>query len=237
MPDPSHLAPGRGPALTRRAALAGALQALALLAACTNLPAPVLIEPASQAGTGAAPAPPSALPAAPDAACLARLPAAVAPTPLPYPGSTMQEPETGLHVTGPAHVLDLAAYRLAVTGKVARPLSLTFDELRCLPTMQAEVTLECPDFFIDQETLGGTSLAGLLALAGPLPGAGTVRFRAVDGYERDFTLAEVQAPEVFLAYRLGDRLLPASHGFPLRAVIPGRQGSTWMKWLLGMEVS
>jgi DMSO/TMAO reductase YedYZ molybdopterin-dependent catalytic subunit len=165
-----------------------------------------------------------------------RLPAVVAPTPLPYPGSTQKEPETGLHVTGPAHVMDLAAYRLQVTGKVARPLSLTFDELRCLPRTEAQLTLECPGLFFDPQKLAGTPLANLLALAGPWAGAETMHFSAVDGYERDFPLAEAWAPENFLAYEWDGQLLPASHGFPLRAVLPARVGSAWMKWLLRIEL-
>jgi DMSO/TMAO reductase YedYZ molybdopterin-dependent catalytic subunit len=266
MSHPPRLAAGRGrallsrgTALTRRAAVAGTLQALALLAACTSLPAPLLVEsklpaggeapspsltptpvtPQATAGPGS-PAPSgqaqAASPNLPTASCIARLPAAIAPTPVPYPGTTQKEPETGLHVTGPAHVVDLAAYRLEVTGKVARPLSLTLDELRCLPRTAADVVLECPGFFFDPQRLAGPTIATVLGLAGPQAGAETIRFSAVDGYTRDFPLVEAQVPENFLAYEWNGQLLPASHGFPLRGVMPARQGSTWMKWLLRIEL-
>src|SRR6185436_14287706 len=39
--------------------------------------------------------------------------------------------------------LDQASYRLAVGGKVARPLSLALDEIKALPARTLRVTLEC----------------------------------------------------------------------------------------------
>ncbi len=243
MLEPPHAAPGRRPALTRRAALAGALQALALLAACTSLPGRMVAQFTPPAASGSTPAsgppPPAgqASPVAPDSACVARLSAVVAPTPLPYPGYNQPEPETGLHVIGTPHVIDLATYRLEVTGKVARPSSLTFDELRCLPRIEAHVDLECPRFFLDPQKLAGTTIAGLLALARPLAGAETIRLSAVDGYQSSIPVADAQAAENFLAYELNGRPLPASHGFPLRAVFPRRAGAAWTKWLVRIDVT
>ena len=136
-------------------------------------------------------------------ACLASLPTVVPPTPIPYPGYAQQEPDTGLHVTSNALHVDLASYRLKVSGLVNQPLSLSYDDLRCLPKVQAEVRLECPGYFVDWATLAGPTLASVIALAGPRPGVATVTLTSVNGYSTHFSLAEAQAEENFLAYEWG----------------------------------
>jgi len=218
------------PALSRRAALVGAAQALALLASgCIQPPrATAPNEPPAATPTSAA---------TPDRACVAALPAVIPPTPIPYPGYTQQEPSTGLHVTAEPQVVELATYRLKVTGTVARELSLTYDELRCLPRIGAHVQIVCPGFFIDWSNLAGASLASVLALAGPLAGANWVDFAGVDGWSYGLALAEAQAADNFLAYEWEGELLPVSHGFPVRAALPGHSGGYWTKWLQEIRVS
>jgi DMSO/TMAO reductase YedYZ molybdopterin-dependent catalytic subunit len=228
----------RPPILSRRAALVGALQALALLAACTaRLPGlPLPPEPSPAGGQGGSPTPGlSPTPPGQGGACVA--PAVVAPTPLPYPGYTQVEPSTGLHVTGPAQEVDLASYRLKVTGLVDHPHSLSYDDVRCLPMVQAHVRLDCPGFFADEANLAGCTLASVLALAGPQPNATRVHLTSVENYSMSFALDEAQTAENFLAYGWEDQLLPASHGFPLRAVMPARAGSSWVKWVERIELS
>lgn len=222
------------PPLSRRAALLGAAQALALLASsCTQRPR------AAAPGEPLALIPSTTPPALPtqDRACAARQPTVIPPTPIPYPGYTQQEPSTGLHVTAEPQIVELATYRLKVTGKVARELSLTYDELRCLPKVGAHVQIVCPGFFIDWSNLAGASLASVLALAGPLAGANRVDFTGVDGRLDGLALAEAQAADNFLAYEWENELLPVSHGFPVRAALPGRSGGYWTKWLQEIRVS
>ncbi len=224
--------------LGRRAVLAGTFQALALLAACAGRT------------PGAAPGPQAAVPPSPASSPTATIPiptpgeggacvvpAVVAPTPIPYPGYTQVEPSTGLHVTGPAQEVDLASYRLAVTGLVDNPLSLSYDDLRCLPRSGALVTLTCPGFFTDEANLAGPSFASLIALAQPQAKASLVTLTSVEGYSVSLALREAQAPENFLAYEWEGQPLPRSHGFPARAVIPAQLGSNWVKWVVRIELS
>ncbi len=219
---------GRAPGLSRRALLAGALQSLALLAACSALPSVPASAPTSPADD--APPTPSRGPAC-------SLPPAVRPTAVPYPGYTQLEPETGLHVTGPAQEIDPASYRLRVIGLVAQPLSLTFDDIRCLPKVQGHVWLTCPGFFTDETDLAGVTFADLFALVGPQPQATRVRLTSIEGYSVLFSLNEVLAVGNFLAYQWKDELLPSSHGFPLRAVFPRQSGGNWVKWITQIELS
>jgi DMSO/TMAO reductase YedYZ molybdopterin-dependent catalytic subunit len=147
------------------------------------------------------------------------------------------EPSTGLHVTGEAQEVDPVSYRLKVVGLVEQPLSLSYDDLRCLPKIQAHTSLTCPGFFTDAASLAGFTFASLFALAKPLTKAGRVKLTSVEGYSMTFTVDEVLAPGNFLAYQWKDEPLPASHGFPLRGVFPLKAGSNWVKWVTQVELS
>jgi len=225
--DPNS--PGR-PVLTplsRRAVLIAALQSIASLAACTALPPEPLDTPAPSPVTAQG----TRVASIRNPDCIRRLPTVVPPTPIPYPGYAQEEPETGLHVTGGALPIDLPSYRLRVSGLVDHPFSLSYDDLRCLPKVEAEVTLECPGYFVDQARLAGPTLASVLALAVPQADASEVTLISVTGYTSSFQLAQVQGEENFLAYEWRGEPLPASHGFPVRAALPGKAGSAWVKWL------
>jgi len=151
------------------------------------------------------------------------------------PGYTQVDPLTGLHMTGTPTLIDVAGWRLTVTGKVDRPLSLTYDELRCLPRVEAAPELVCPGFFVDHATWAGAPLSEILALAGVQEGASVIRLISVDGYSTRIELSRTLA-NGFLAYELQGEVLPVLHGFPVRAVFPGEEGNTWVKWLVGVEV-
>ena len=161
----------------------------------------------------------------------------VVPTlPAKIPGYTEVDPATGLHMTGTPKVIDLASYRLKVDGKVTHPLSLSYDDLRRLPKVTATPTLVCQGFFTDITTWSGVPLKTILEMAGVQPDAKQILMRAADGYSASLSLDEALKPENFLAYEWMGQPLPVLHGFPLRAVIPGQDGSRWVKWLLQIVV-
>ena len=91
--------------------------------------------------------------------------------PAEIPAYTAVDPATGLHMTGTPKVIDLASYRLKVDGKVAHPLSLSYDELRLLPKMTATPTLVCEGYFADTTTWSGVPLKTILEMAGVQPDA------------------------------------------------------------------
>ncbi len=164
------------------------------------------------------------------------LPRVIAPTAAPDPGYTQLDPSTGLHMTGTPVSLDLATYRLEVTGKVAHPLSLSFDELRCLPRVEARPMLVCPGFFRDTANWAGASLAAVLALAEPASDARYVELIGADGYSSLPEIERALDPANFLAYEWEGQPVPVLHGFPVRAVLPKEEGNRWVKWLVRIEV-
>ncbi len=146
---------------------------------------------------------------------------------------------TGLHMTGTAQEIDFSSYRLLVTGLVEEPLSLTFDELRCLSKVTTTASLKCSGIFEDFEdiaTWSGTPIFEILQLAKPLPEANSLAMVSADGFKMNIDLETAMNPENFLAYELEGQPIPVLHGFPLRSVFPNKDGSYWVKWLVELKV-
>ena len=200
------------------------LSLLVVVAACVPLPE----TPAARL---------TAPPLAPAGASPCGLDPAVAPTmPAEIPGYTELDPATGLHVTGTPQEIDLDTYRLRVSGKVDRPLALTYEELRCLPKTVASPLLVCPGFFEDQATWAGTPIGEVLALAGVQGDAQTVAFVSADGYSSSMSLDRALDADNLLAYEWEGEPLPRLHGFPLRLVLPGVDGNQWTQWVVEVRV-
>ena len=171
---------------------------------------------------------------------------------------------TGLHyllVHYDVPEVDAAAWRLRLGGLVARPLSLSLDDLRRRPAHTLAVTMECAGNGRGQmsprrishpwmgDAIGtaewtGTPLRGLLDDAGLRPEALELVFsgldrgiegRQVQTYQRSLSLDDASRPEVLLAYAMNGEPLPPQHGFPLRLVVPGWYGMTSVKWLDQIE--
>jgi DMSO/TMAO reductase YedYZ molybdopterin-dependent catalytic subunit len=165
------------------------------------------------------------------------LPPIVVPTlPTTIPGYVQVDPATGLHVTGTPKVIDLATYRLKVDGKVDNPLSLSFDDLRRLPKETGTSDLVCPGVFTDHATWSGVPLKTVLDLAKVQPGAKEIKMIGADGHYGYLSLDKAAKPGNLLAYEWMGQPLPVLHGFPLRSVLPGEIGSSWVKWLLEIQV-
>ena len=157
-------------------------------------------------------------------------------TPEKLPGYTELDSSTGMHVTGTMQQIDQEHYRLEVTGKVNRRLSLSYDELRCMPRTEARPTLICPGFFEDVATWAGTPLKYILELAAVQTDATGIRLIGADQYSASMSLEAAGSGGSFLAYEWEGKALPRLHGFPLRAIFPGSEGNQWVKWLTKIEV-
>lgn len=156
--------------------------------------------------------------------------------PSEIPGYLDPDLAAGLTMTGTPVEIDLASYRLKVSGKVDHELSLTYEEIRLLPKMTASPWLECPGYFIDIAEWSGVPLNVILDMAGVHPDASRLRMISADGYVARIGMDVALAPDNFLAYEVDGETLPALHGFPLRAVLPERPGGEWVKWLLEIEI-
>jgi DMSO/TMAO reductase YedYZ molybdopterin-dependent catalytic subunit len=147
------------------------------------------------------------------------------------------DPATGLHMTGSPVDINLTSYRLKVTGKVDHPLSLSYDDLRCMRKMTSGVDIVCKGYFEDFSTWAGVTITDVLDRAGIQTGATAINMKAGDGYVNQASVTEASSPDAFLAYEwVKGQPLPILFGFPLRAVFPEQGGYYDVKWLLEMEI-
>src|SRR5579859_1324389 len=134
-------------------------------------------------------------------------------------------------------VVDASRWSLRVGGLVDKPLTLSLDQLRALPSVSQYVTMECISNNVGGDLIStgsftGVPLRDLIAMSSPQARGSWVAFTAVDGYTESVPLSVVQgAPEILVAYELAGAPLPSGHGFPARMLIPGHYGMKGPKWL------
>lgn len=139
---------------------------------------------------------------------------------------------------GPTDVtIDSKTYRLKVTGKVERPLSLTYDQILKYPSLTETVLLICPGFFSNNGRWTGVTLKSLLQEAQIKKEAQYVDIVGEGEKRARISLKELDQKKIFLAYRVNGETLPRKHGFPLRLVYEDAYGSEWVKYIEEIVVS
>ncbi|MET8979408.1 molybdopterin-dependent oxidoreductase [Streptomyces sp. NPDC004539] len=135
-------------------------------------------------------------------------------------------------------------WRLKIHGRVARPLTLTYDQLLAMPMVERYITLTCVSDEVGGELLGnarwlGVPVKHLLDAVVPDAGADQVVSRSVDGYTAGTpTAALLDGRDALLAVGMNGEPLPVEHGFPVRMVVPGLFGYvSATKWLTELELS
>jgi DMSO/TMAO reductase YedYZ molybdopterin-dependent catalytic subunit len=136
-----------------------------------------------------------------------------------------------------AGVVDLAQspdYRLEVTGRVARPLSLNVTDLRALPTSDTVLPIACVEGWSFSAPWSGVRIRDLLQMAGAEPGR-TILIESLEprGAYRTSTLNPDQAADrdTLLALTLDGETLALDHGYPCRLIAPNRPGVLQTKWV------
>ncbi len=132
-------------------------------------------------------------------------------------------------------------WALKVTGAVAAPFEVSYDDLLRAPRKTLPVTLECAENpvgggLVSNAEWAGVTLDSLLERAQPTPEARAVRLVSADGYRRSIPLEKARHADTLIAHGMNGERLPEKHGFPLRAVVPGWYGMDAVKWLERIEV-
>jgi DMSO/TMAO reductase YedYZ molybdopterin-dependent catalytic subunit len=162
----------------------------------------------------------------------------VAPTlPAETPDADLYEPSTGLHVKNYEVVnIDPVRYRLKISGLVDHPLEFSLADLCSMPKITSKVVCTCRGYFEDVTTYTGVPLSHIFELAGIQNGATAVYLTGAEGFPGWISLEDALLADNFLAYQWLDQPLPITHGFPLRAVIPQKNGYAWTKFLAEIKV-
>jgi len=158
--------------------------------------------------------------------------------------------------------INVADYRVAVGGAVARPVQLTLDEIvgagepvevvavnqcagngrglsepRVTGTQWGNGAMGCARWT-------GVRLRDVLARAGVAEGASRVRFAGLDvpltdgapQFIKSIPIDIAMRDDVLVAWAMNGEPLPLLHGYPLRIVVPGWFSTYWVKMLATIEV-
>ena len=138
------------------------------------------------------------------------------------------------------HAVNMTTWHLEIKGLVHKPLKLTYDQIRDLPSIERDVLMICPGVFSNHGRWKGVSMKALLDRAGIKKEATHINFIGPDILQyvktARYPIEDVLADIVFLAYAVNGKTLPQKHGFPLRVVADGTFGSDWVKYVYGVEV-
>ena len=135
--------------------------------------------------------------------------------------------------------VNIEEWRLAVSGRVKKPIALTFSQVQALPVTEKRVLLICPGFFANHGLWRGIRVEELLEMTEAEKNLTSVTFISQEGtYERTqkFSMEEILGGKVFLAYGVNGESLPQRHGFPLRVVAEEHYGSDWIKYVSQVKV-
>lgn len=153
--------------------------------------------------------------------------------------------------------IDPAKHRFMVNGLVKTPKVFTMDELMRLPSVSRFHFIECgantgmewgnvavptvqyTHGMLSCSEFTGVPLITLLEMAGADFTRG--KFLLAEGADgssmtRTIPMSLVRSGEVFVAYGQNGEMLRPENGYPLRLVVPGVQGVSWVKYLRRIEV-
>jgi DMSO/TMAO reductase YedYZ molybdopterin-dependent catalytic subunit len=158
------------------------------------------------------------------------------------------------HLPRPAHI-DPAAYRLKINGLVSKEADVTLADLQKLPQQTVPATLECtgngrgfytpkvPGIQWGRGAVGnaewtGPRLSDVLKLAGLDAKAKFIEIDAADNgvaqtpdFVRSMPIEKALHPATLLALKMNGES-PDIHGFPARLIVPGWDGTSWVKWVM-----
>jgi DMSO/TMAO reductase YedYZ molybdopterin-dependent catalytic subunit len=160
----------------------------------------------------------------------------------------------------PRPTVDEATFQLSISGRVSKETSLTLEDLRKLPQFTVPAVLECTgnarSFFtpkvpgvqwgrgaIGNAEWTGPRLSDVIKLAGADLNAAYVTANGADNgvaktpdFIRSLAMRKALHPATLLALSMNGEPLPALHGFPLRLIVPGWDGTSWVKWVNSLSV-
>ena len=155
------------------------------------------------------------------------------------------------------HDIDPSKHRLMINGLVKTNAVFTMDDIMRLPSVSRIHFIECgantgmewgnvavPTVQYSHGMLScseftGVPLKEILDMCGADYKTGRyVLAEGADGSSmtRTIPMELIESGEVLVAYGMNGEMLRPENGYPLRLVVPGVQGVSWVKWLRRIEV-
>ncbi len=136
---------------------------------------------------------------------------------------------------------DPSLWRVEVVGSVATPKTYRLEDIKAMPSVSQETTLECISNgvgggLISNALWKGVPLQQVIQPAVPKSDVVQVVFHGADAYSDDISVELAMRPTTLLVYEMNGEPLPMRHGFPVRAIVPGMVGEKSIKWLTRIEL-
>ncbi len=138
-----------------------------------------------------------------------------------------------------------ANWRLEVSGLVDRPLRLSLEDLRAMPSRTQITRHDCVEGWSCIGKWTGVKLGDVLRQAGPRAGARYAVFRCADPmdsgdpnsrYYESIGMQEAFHPQTILAYEMNGAALPVAHGAPIRLRVERQLGYKMAKYIMRIEL-
>ena len=135
---------------------------------------------------------------------------------------------------------NFADYRLRIDGLVERPLAISLDQLRGLPSRTQITRHDCVEGWSAIGQWTGVPLSRLLDLARLRDSANYLVFHCADSfgdtpYYESIDLVDAFHPQTILAHTMNGRPLPEGHGAPLRLRVERQLGYKQAKFVMRIE--
>ena len=160
------------------------------------------------------------------------------------PGQYSTERFPVLHAGSVPKYKDLSTWTLQLGGLVEQPVTISWDELLALPSVDVVVDIHCVTKWSQFDMAWrGVPFETLLEQAGgPAAGATHVIEHAEHGYTTNVPLEDLYGvdakgqPRAMVAYQYDGKPLTPDHGYPARFFLPHLYFWKSAKWLRALEL-
>jgi DMSO/TMAO reductase YedYZ molybdopterin-dependent catalytic subunit len=165
------------------------------------------------------------------------------------------------HLSNIPQQVDATAHRIAVTGEVNRPLSVSLSDLAALPQHEFAAVNQCSGNGRglssprvaggqwDNGAMGnaiwtGVRLRDVLDRAGLKSTAKQIQFDGLEGpalpttpdFRKSLDIDKALGDDILIAYAMNGAPLPLLNGYPVRLIVPGWYSTYWVKMLSAITV-
>jgi DMSO/TMAO reductase YedYZ molybdopterin-dependent catalytic subunit len=152
------------------------------------------------------------------------------------PGQILTKKWPVLHY-GLVPAVDTTTWTFEVSGLVAQPYSITWDELLALPRTTVRCDIHCVTTWSRfDNSFEGVAVRALLQRAGVSPAARFCLVHAEQEFTTNLPLADLDRPDNLIALKHDGEWLTPEHGGPARLLVPHLYFWKSAKWVRGFEL-
>ncbi|HZR56319.1 MAG TPA: molybdopterin-dependent oxidoreductase [Terriglobales bacterium] len=133
--------------------------------------------------------------------------------------------------------VDLANWKLTVTGAVQKPGEYSLAQIQALPKLTQNTRHVCVEGWDVIGRFGGARLSDFLTMIGADTAAHYLYLECADDYYESLDMETALHPQSLLCYEMHDQPLTREHGAPLRLRMPTKIGYKQAKYLTALTVT